>query len=130
MKVNQTSHLKQFCFPYFILFIFYVFSLFLLLFNYSCLHFPWSLHPTPAISTPTLHSTPFWLCPCVLYTCFWQPFHLSLIIPFHLPSGCCQFVLYFSISGSILFACLLCSLASTKRGDHMVFVFHHLAYFT
>ena len=41
-----------------------------------------------------------------------------------------QFVLYFHISGSILLACLFCCLGSTYRWDHMVFVFHQLAYFT
>ena len=46
------------------------------------------------------------------------------------PSGSCQCVLYFSVSGSILLACLFCWLGSTYRWDHMVFVFHSLAYFT
>ena len=50
-----------------------VFSLsFLLLFKYSCLHFPLT---TP----PTLNPPPLWLCPCVLYTCilgFFKRFYL------------------------------------------------------
>ena len=52
------------------------------------------------------------------------------IIPSHLPSGYCQFVLNFNVSGYVLLACLSCWLSSTYRWDHMVFVFHHLAYFT
>ena len=41
-----------------------------------------------------------------------------------------QFVLYFHVSGSILLACLFCWLGSPYRWDHMVFVFHRLAYIT
>ena len=50
--------------------------------------------------------------------------------PLPLPSGYCQFGLYFNVSGYILLACLFCWLGSTYRWNHMVFVFHHQAYFT
>ena len=59
-------------------------------------------HPFPP---PTLNSTPLWLCPCVLHTCSLMtlpPF--PPIIPSPLPSGYCQFVLYFNVSGYFLFA--------------------------
>ena len=46
-----------------------------------------------------------------------------------LPCGHCQFVPYFFTSGSILLVCLFCSLGSSYRWDHTVFVFHFLAYF-
>ena len=61
----------------------------------------------------------------------WQPILLlSPVTPFPLPSGHCQFVLYFHVSGSNLLAYLFCWLGSTYRWDHMVFVPYHLAYFT
>ena len=40
----------------------------------------------------------------------------------------CGFNLH--VSGYILLACLFCWLVSTYRGDHMIYVFHLLAYFT
>ena len=52
------------------------------------------------------------------------------IVPSHLSSGYCQIILYFNVSDYILLACLSCWLGSTYRWDHMVFVFHHLAFFT
>ena len=49
--------------------------------------------PTPP---PTLNPTPLWLCPWVLYTCSLTT--LSLLSPLiSLPSGYCQYVLYFNI---------------------------------
>ena len=87
------------------------------MFKYSCLHFP--------------SITPLWLCLCVLYTCSLMTLPLfPPIIPTLLPCGYCQFVLYFNVSGYILLAYLFCSLGSTYRQDHIVFVFHCLAYFT
>ena len=46
------------------------------------------------------------------------------------PSGYFQSAPRFHASGSILFISLICSLDSSYRWDHMVFVSHHLAYFT
>ena len=88
---------------------------------------PWS--PTPTISASHPRTYPLWLFPCVLCTYSLMDFSLfPPIIP--LPSGYCQFVLYFNVSCYILLACLFCWLGSTGRWDHMVFVFHSLAYFT
>ena len=89
---------------------------------------PSSAHPIPSSHSQFPHC-----CPClwVIYTCslssllFFPP-----LFPLPLPSGYCQFVLYFNVSACILLACLFCWLHSTYRWDHMVFVFHHLAYFT
>ena len=100
---------------------FFFFYFFLLLCKYSCLHFPPPLPPTPPIPTSHPWSYPLWFCPCVLYTCSWKPFPFPPVIPSHLPSGYCQFVLNFSVSGYILLACLFCWLGSTYRWDHMVF---------
>ena len=107
--------------------LFYLFlKMFFLLFNYSCPHFP--LFP-PAL--PTFSPAPT-RCPCpwVLYT-YSLTWHLplfSLLSPSPLPSGHDQFILYFHVSDSILLT-LFCSFGSTDRWDHMVFGFHHLAYF-
>ena len=47
----------------------------LLLFNYSCLHYPPPLPPNPSqsYSHPCFHPPP-WFGPCVLYGCSWKPF--------------------------------------------------------
>ena len=62
------------------------------------------LQPYPHLTLdPTLH----WLYPCLLYTCYLMtipPF--APVITSHHPSGYCQFVLYFSVSGYILLICL------------------------
>ena len=54
----------------------------------------------------------------------------SPIIPSSFPSRYHQFVLNFSVSVYISLACLFCWLGPTYRWDHMVLVFHRLAYFT
>ena len=95
--------------------------------------FPLALPPPQPSLPPTLNPMPLprpWLCPCVLYRCSWKPFYLCPCIPSHLPSGYCQFVPNFNISGYILLTCLFCWLGSTYRWDHVVFVFHCLAYLT
>ena len=77
---------------------------FLLLFKYSCLHFP----PTTPTSPPSI-LPPFWLSPCVLYTCSLMTLPLfPPVVSFPLPSVYCQCVLYFNVSGYILFPCLFC----------------------
>ena len=68
--------------------------------------FPPLLSPTLPTPTHTLDPTPCCLCPWVLYTCSLMT--LPFVYPIILPSGSCQFVLYFNVSGSILFACLFC----------------------
>ena len=84
---------------------------------------------TPLIP-PTLIPPHLVLSMCLLYM-----FHRSLapfppLIPTDLPCGCCQFLLYFTVSGYIWPASLFCSLGSPYRGDHIVFVFHRLPCFT
>ena len=55
---------------------------------------------------------------------------LFTIIPLLPPLWSLSVCFLFSVSGSILLMCLFCWLASTYGWDHVVFVFHHLAYFT
>ena len=73
--------------------------------------------PPPAPPIPASHpwTYPLWLCPCVLYTCSLMT--LPLLSLSSLFSGNCQFVLYFSVSGCILLACLFCWLGSMYRWD-------------
>ena len=104
---------------------------FLLLFKYSCLHFHPTMPPTPPVSSShprtyplgVVHVSfihvPWWSFP------YFPPLSLSPI-----PSDYCQFVLNFNASSYILLACLFCWLGFTYTWDHMVFVFHCLAYFT
>ena len=101
---------------------------FLLLFTYSCLHFPNTTPPTPA--TPTSHpecypSLAMSMCPLHMFLTTLPSF--PPIILSHLPSGYCQFVLNFNVSGYIFLGCLFCWLGSIYSWDHMVFVFRHLA---
>ena len=49
------------CLSFFKVLFYFIFDIFLLLFKYSCLHFP---------PPPTLVPTPLWLCPCVLCIIF------------------------------------------------------------
>ena len=93
-----------------------LFIYFLLLFNYSCSHF--SPSPSPCPTHPDLQPS---ILPAFVF------FHGSFIHvpcwpflyfpPLSLlgPSGPCQFVLYFNVSGYILLACLFCWLGSTCR---------------
>ena len=60
-------------------------------------------HPS---SPPTFDATPPWLCPCVFYTCSLMT--LSLFPTLSVPSGYCQFVLYFHVSGCVLLAGSFC----------------------
>ena len=73
---------------------------------------PLSTHHAPPPHPPPpshLNPTSLWLCPQVLYTCSLTTRPLfPLLIPRPLPSGYCQFVLYFNVSGYILLACLFC----------------------
>ena len=118
--------------PFWLLSVLYFF--FLIIF-YCCSNTVVSISPPPlplySPPSPTLNTTLLWLCPWVPYTCSLMTLSfLSPIISLSLHLGYCQFVLYFNISGYILLAFLFCWLGSTHRWDHMVFVFHHLAYFT
>ena len=105
----------------------FFFSHFLLLFKYSCLHCPPTTHP-PAMPTSHPWSYPsLALSLCPLYMFLKTLPHFSPIIPSNLPSGYCQYVLFFNVSGYFLLVCLFCWQASTYRWDHMVYVFHCLA---
>ena len=104
----------------------------LLLFKYSWPHCLPTNPPPPHPSLPsTLNPTPFgFVHVSNIYVTWWPfpyfpPSSLSL-----LPSCYCQFALYFNAVDYIFLACLFCCLGCTYRWDHMVFVFHCLAYFT
>ena len=88
---------------------------------------PFSTSPVLPTSLPI--SIPPCYCPCVLYSCSCKPFTLSPYNPLPSPlwslSACSQFHCLW-----LYFACLFCWLGSCYRWDHMVFVFHRLAYFT
>ena len=76
-----------------------------------------SPHHSPTTEAiPTSHPSsylPHWLCPCILYTCSLMALsNFFPITPSHFPSHYCQFVLYFNVSGYILFACLFFWLGS------------------
>ena len=97
------EHFKIFFFI--ISFNFSFFLNFLLLFTYSYPHFPLVTLPCPTHTPPaTVHSP----SPCCL--CLWALYMCSLTCPFPffpplypscLPSGHCQFILYFRVSHSI-----------------------------
>ena len=85
----------------------------------------------PAWPIPTSHSrsySPLALSMCPLYMFLDDSSSFSHFIPSLVPSGYCQFVLYFNASGCILLAYWFCLLGSTYRWDHVVFVCHRLAY--
>ena len=90
----------------FILFYYFI-LLFLLLFKYICLHFPPHLSSTPTSHPQSYPLLALSMGPLYIFLDLtFSPF--SLIIPSLLPSGYCQFVLYFNVSGSILLTCLFC----------------------
>ena len=93
--------------------------------------FPLSLPRTSAIPTPHTWSYPsLVLSKCPLYMFLKILPLFPSIIPLDLPSGYCQCVLNFNVSGYILFACLFCWLAFIYSWDHTVFFLNCLAYFT
>ena len=69
---------------------------------------PFSPHHSPQLQILPPDPTLPWFCLCVLYRCSWKPFPIPSppIIPSHIPSGYCQFVLNFNVSGYILLAYL------------------------
>ena len=74
---------------------------FLLLFNYSCLHF--LPNPAKPTSIPHLHPPP-WFCPCVLYSSSWKP-----LTPLSPPNSPLAIVRLFLTSTSLVIFCLLFS---------------------
>ena len=101
-----------------------------LLFNYSSSHFPpyCSLPYPPPLSkfNPHSRSPP----PIVFVHESWPIPFFTPLSPSLVPSGHCQIVHFFYVTGFILLACLFCWLGSTYRWDYMVFVFYHLVYIT
>ena len=89
-----------------ICYIFYFFLIYLLLFNYSCMPFPPSLHPTPGepTSLPPLHPPP-WICSCVLYSSSCNP--LYPLSPPPPPTPALAIVTLFLTSMSLVIFCLL-----------------------
>ena len=93
--------------PFFVCFSIFL-NFFLLLFKYSCIHFP------PQCSSPlhwpppsTLNPAPLWFCPWVLCTCSLTSLpRLSPVIHFLLPLSLLSVCFYFNVSGYILLACL------------------------
>ena len=67
--------------------------------------------PAPPIPTSHPRTYRLWLCPCVLYICSLMVLSLCspIITSSPIPSGYCQFVLHFNVSGYIFLACLFCS---------------------
>ena len=126
LNVHRYVFIAIFCYIFF--FFLLMFKIILLLFNYSCL----------GLSTTTLHPPhlpPLLPPPLGFVHVFYivvpeNPTLLPSIISSHLPSGYCQIVLNFNVSGDVLFACLFCWIGYTWRWDHMVFVPPCLAYFT
>ena len=85
------------------------FYIFLLSFKYSCLHL--SPHHSPHPSHPHLPPSilpPLFLSMCPLYMFLKTLPSFPRFIPSHLPFGYCQFVLNFTVSGSVLLAYLFC----------------------
>ena len=92
---------------------------------------PFSPHlvPPPHPSPPyTLEFTPLALSMCPLYIFLDGPSHFSSIIPF--PSPLWLLSVCSLIHFLVIFCLFVLSIRSTYRWDHMVFVFHVLAYLT
>ena len=110
---------------------FFLFFFVLLLFNYSCPHFsPITLSCPTHLPHPILPAPLVCIHGSFIHVPWLDPSPSFPLFPYLLPCGYCQFVLYFHVSGYILLSCLFCWLGSTYKWDHMVFVFHCLAYFT
>ena len=104
------------------------------LFYYSCPNFP----PLPfSVQSPhPAHSCSLSPHSC---QCPWSSIHVLWLIPspsFHnspqppFSSSGCRYGPCFHVSDSVLLVSLFCSLDSSYKWDHMIFVFHGLAYFT
>ena len=70
--------------------------------------FPHHSHPPQPSPLPTLDPTFLWFCPCVLYSCSWKPFSLFPRYAHPPPLWLLTVFLNFTVSGSILLACLFC----------------------
>ena len=79
--------------------------IFLLLFKYSCHHFPPPLSPPHQSTPPTLNLTPLWLVHVSFIHVPWWPFHFSP--PLSPPHSPLVSVSLFLISMSLVIFCLL-----------------------
>ena len=88
---------------------------------------PSSTHPSPCSHSQSPHCCP---CPWASPTCSLSSPSPSFhhFPPFPFPSGHCQSVPCFRACGSIVLVSLFCSLDSSYRWDHTVFVFHRLSF--
>ena len=131
VRIFYESRQNQDLFIYFIISLTLFKKSFLLLFYYSCPNFPplpFSNHPTICSHSQFPHCCP---CPLVIHTCcLSSPFSFPPLIPSPLLSAYFPSAPCFYTCDSVLFISLFCSLDSTYEWDHMVFVFHWLAYFT
>ena len=106
---------------------YYVILLLFLLFKYHCLHFPTTTfsHHTHPYFPPLLLPPRFgFVHGSFINVPWWHHPFFPPLSPSSLPSGYCQFVLYFNVSGYIWLTCLFWWLGSTYRWDLMVFVYH------
>ena len=125
-------------FIYLFIYLFKFLYLYSFFFHFSCFIFyaitDVSFSPFTPLHPAHLHfysqSPPH--CPRVHHVCSVTdlfPFFQSVaIIP--LSSYSCQSMAWFHSSGSVLLISLFCSLDSSYKWDHMIFVFHQLTYFT
>ena len=106
---------------------YYYFIFYYCLFYYSCPNFP-SL-PSSVLPHPLLPQfIPTLLSMSTGHSHMFFDYSLPLFSTAPPSSGSCQSVLCFQVSGSVLFISLFCSLDSSYKWYHMVFVFHSLAY--
>ena len=131
----QELHLLQNLFPSHRYFFFVCFTLAIYYYFYCCAITAVPMSPSNSPPPHPLSPLTFNLSLHVVFVhesfiCVsWWPFPFLPPLFSPLPSGDCQFVLYFYVSGSLLLTFLFCWLGSTYRWDHMVFVPHLPVYF-
>ena len=106
-------------------------KIFLLLFNYSCPYFLSYYFPRATLPISYIQSSiaPLSLSLGLLHMFFDNRSH-SLCCYLPSPSPVITICLFFISMSLVLFSSFVCLvwLSSTYRWDHMIFVFHHLAY--
>ena len=135
LSLNPFPTTGENSFFYFTVFFFFFFTLF---YHWHCYGYPYFHSPCahlcitlnlPPSLCPSPHCclSPWAVCICSLANplTFFHPYS-----PSPLPADSCQSVPCIHASVSILFTSLFCSLDSTYKWDHMVFLFLQLAYFT
>ena len=135
----QDSHKKyQFTLKFIPFFIFFLFkNLFFLHFLNCCSSTVASISPhhhsppSQPSPPPTLHPTPLWCCPCVLYTCSWKALpHFPLLSPPTYPLV--TIIFFFLISLSLVIFCLLVCFVNwvPVKGEIIRYLSLTVAYFT